>query len=83
MDGLLAGIGEKLLPCPICNGRAKRTMGKNGGYIECVECGLRTRDCRKNDNEPIDNRWNKRHAPANIGTAGHQPTNKGQNHEVG
>jgi len=39
---LLAGIGEKLLLCPICNGRAKQTMGKCGGYIECIECGLRT-----------------------------------------
>lgn len=47
MNALLAGLGEELKPCPICNGRAKRLTNQHGGYIECIQCGLRTRDRKK------------------------------------
>jgi hypothetical protein len=60
MDALMAGIGEKLLPCPICGGSAKRSTDGFGGYIECTKCGLRTRHNKKNDIGYIDDRWNCR-----------------------
>ncbi len=58
-NAVLADVGERLLPCPLCGIPAAIEKAHNymGWTIWCVSCGVEIYDINKED---VIGKWNKR-----------------------